>query len=304
MGSPKLASWQLQHIVFPGGVQRRRGAVNVTPAAAAPADPDSALAAVPSPAEIADPFVAWVFDRAGLNAAAYRHQTLRRRLPACLRALRARSPIHARQLLERTPMLVPMAVSALLVGVTAFLRDPDIFALLRGVLPELAAGRPGVHVWSAGCADGAEVYSVALLLEEAGLLSGSYVLGTDCRPDALRRARDGHYDTAAIRQVPPDLLRRYFEFTNGTWLIHPALRRAVRWRSGDVLTTIEPGLWDVILFRNAAMYMRPDALYPLWEKLEQALRPGGLLVLGKAERPAGTQRLTPVGACVYRRTRG
>jgi chemotaxis methyl-accepting protein methylase len=206
--------------------------------------------------------------------------------------------------LEESPALVPAAVSALLIGVTSFFRDPDIFNRLRGLLVELAGARSGVQVWSTGCADGAELYSVALLLAEAGLLAGSYLLGTDCRPDALRRARDGHYDTASIRQVAPELLQRHFELRDGAWVIDPDLRRSTRWRAGDILTAFEPGVWDVILFRNTAMYMRPDALYPLWERFEQALRPGGILVLGKAERPAAARRLTPIGACIYRRTRG
>src|SRR5207248_3186849 len=143
-----------------------------------------------------------------------------------------------------------------------------------------------------------------LLLAEAGLLAGSYLLGTDCRPEALQRARAGRYDTAAIRHVAPDVLRRHFAFRDGEWAIGADLRRSIRWRAGNVLTTFEPGVWDVILFRNTAMYMRPDALYPLWERFEQALRPGGLLVLGKAERPTGAKRFSPVGPCVYRRTRG
>src|SRR5437764_366516 len=83
---------------------RGRGAPNVTPPA--PPDPSDPPAPEAAPAETADPFVAWLFGRAGLSAAAYRPETLRRRLPACLRALRARSPAHARQLLERTPSLV------------------------------------------------------------------------------------------------------------------------------------------------------------------------------------------------------
>src|SRR5439155_17155827 len=105
MSDPKFWSWQLQHIVFPSEAQRRRAARNITPLTQpppghpAPADPQ------PTPAEAADPFVAWLFGRVGLSAAAYRPGTLRRRLPACLRALLARSPAHARQVLEQSPAL-------------------------------------------------------------------------------------------------------------------------------------------------------------------------------------------------------
>jgi chemotaxis methyl-accepting protein methylase len=302
MMDPRPWSWQLKHVVFPADARRRPAARNLAPGAAVAADGPSLP--LPDSPDAAAPFVGWLFARAGLLAGCYRPETLRRRLPACLRALRARSPDHARELLEQSPGLVPLAVSALLVGVTSFFRDAEPFDLLRNLLPELSGGRPGLHVWSAGCSDGAELYSVALMLAAAGLFGGSYLLGTDCRPDALRNARDGRFDTAAIQAVPPELLRRHFEFRDGAWEIEVGLRRAVRWRVGDVLTTPEPGAWDLILFRNTAMYMRAEAAYPLWMRFEQALRPGGLLMLGKAERPAGTTRLTPVGPCVFRRTRG
>jgi chemotaxis methyl-accepting protein methylase len=300
MIDPQPWSWQLRHVVFPSA-RRKPAARNLSPR---PDPPNPELpGADPPPPAVADPFVAWLFGQAGISAADYRPTTLRRRLPACLRALRARSPEHARELLERSPGLVSTAVSALLVGVTGFFRDHEPFERLRGLLPELAAGRPGLNVWSAGCSDGAELYSVALLLAEAGLLGG-YLLGTDCRSDALRAARAGRYDTSSIRTIPDRMLRRYFEFRDGAWEIDPALRRAARWRAGDVLTTPEPGGWDLILFRNTAMYMRAEAAYPLWMRMEQAVRPGGLLVLGKAERPIGAGRLTPIGPCLFRRTRG
>jgi chemotaxis protein methyltransferase CheR len=301
MNDSRPWSWQLEHVVFPADSRRRPAARRLAPQ---PEATDGSPSPFPDSPEAAAPFVTWLFTRAGLSASAYRSESLRRRLPACLRALRARSPAHARELLEQSPGLVTTAVSALLVGVTSFFRDAEPFHFLRTVLPELAGNRRGLHVWSAGCSDGAEVYSIALLLAAAGLAGGSYLLGTDCRPDALRKAREGRFDTAAIRAVPPEMLRRHFDFRDGAWEIDAGLRRTVRWRAGDVLTTPEPGAWDVILFRNTAMYMRAEAAYPLWTRFEQALRPGGLLVLGKAERPAGTTRLMPVGPCVFRRTRG
>jgi chemotaxis methyl-accepting protein methylase len=70
-----------------------------------------------------------------------------------------------------------------------------------------------------------------------------------------------------------------------------------------VLTVREPGAWDVVLCRNLVIYLQPGAAAVLWRQLAAAVRPGGLLVLGKAERPGGDGRLfTPAGPCVFRRT--
>jgi chemotaxis protein methyltransferase CheR len=298
---PMPLSSQLRHIVFPVQARRSRP-VNLASGA-------TALGLVPPTdrpltAE-SGAFLSWLFDRAGLKAGAYRSETLLRRLPSCLRLLRAVDTEHARMLLEQRPSLIGPAISVMLVGVTSFFRDPDVFDwLAREGLQPRPGDRPGLYVWSAGCSDGPELYSIALLLAEAGLLDNVYLLGTDCRPDAIDRARQALYDEATTRTVPQPLLERYFECVGTRRQVVPAIRRQLRWAVTDVLKGIEPGAWDVILFRNTAMYCGIERLAELWSRLETSLRPGGLLVLGRAERPFGVKRLTPVRPCVYRRVRG
>jgi chemotaxis protein methyltransferase CheR len=245
-------------------------------------------------------FLRWLFDRAGLDEQQYREETLERRLPACLRALHAGSLSEARYLIERHPALLLKAMDAMILGVTGFFRDRPVFNALREqVLPTL--GRPRVRVWSAGCSDGAELYSVAMLLDERGLLHRSHLLGTDCRPTAVRRAAAGSYSGTTLGSVSRDLLDRYFVLrSDQTWRVIPALRAATHWRAGDILRHVEQGPWDIILCRNVAMYLRQESAVRLWERLHDALRPGGVLVLGRAERPGGG-RLNHVLPCVYRR---
>ena len=245
-----------------------------------------------------------LFDRAGLDARAYRRETLRRRLPACLRLLRAADAAEARQRVQQQPRLAAAAVATMVIGVTSFFRDAAVFDhLTYAVLPALprAAGHP--RVWSIGCSDGDELYSVAILLAEIGLLGGAFLLGTDCRSDAVARAREGRYGPRDVRDVPPAWLARYFvrEDEKEAWRVADSLRRTVQWRTGDVTRLQEPGTWDLILCRNIAMYLRPEVAGRLWERLEMALRPGGFLVLGKAERPLGCQRLANFAPCIYRR---
>jgi chemotaxis methyl-accepting protein methylase len=253
-------------------------------------------------------FVRSLFACAGLNADAYRAESLRRRLKACLRTVRATSILDARRQLARNPSLVPAAVNALVIGVSSFFRDAPVYdELAFNVLPSLfATARRPPRVWIVGCSEGQEPYSVAILLSELNLLDGCYLLGTDCRADAIHRARAGAYDAAALRTVPPQWLSKYFapHESGGRLRVAPALRTAVQWRTADVTRVAEPGIWDLILCRNMAMYLRPEASGKLWELFERALRPGGYLVLGKAERPASGRRLSPVGPCLFRRDRG
>jgi chemotaxis methyl-accepting protein methylase len=304
MRKPALQLVRFRHVVFPGPGSRHKKGINFAPSA----PPTAATEGRPSeprlPSEHAS-FLEWLFSLAGLDVRRYRSESLRRRLPACLRDLRVRTVEQARALLEREPALVAKATSAMLVGVTAFFRDPTVFEALRErVLPALLQGRKGLRVWSAGCSDGAELYSVGILFAEHSCLASSYLLGTDCRSDAIHHARAGVYEPALCKQVPVPLRTRYFTPEGSRWRVTASLRAALGWRTADLLKEQEPGLWDLILCRNTAMYLRAEATSGLWGKFEQALRPGGVLVLGKAERPLGAKRLSLLAPCIYRRNRG
>lgn len=247
-----------------------------------------------------DRFITWVLSRAGLTPCAYRPQPLHRRIPACLRALKVTSTSAAREKLEQDPRLLATAVSALLIGVTEFFRDPSVFESIRtGILPGLAARKKNVRIWSVACSSGAELYSMAILLSEAGLLEGSFLLGTDCRGDAIEQARAGLYEAGELQFLDPSLRSRYFLSHSG--LIRPveALRNRIIWKTADVLNGPEQGPWDIILWRNVAIYLEPKSAAAIWNGFVPVLAPGGVLVAGKAERPPASVYRAGSARCLY-----
>lgn len=286
-----------RHVVFSDAFSNRRQPVNFAgnlPASPAPTRPNAFLAADERA------FVTWLFEQAGMSARQYRQETLVRRLPACLRLIRASSVREARRAIEINPALIPRAVDALVIGVTSFFRDAAVFEVLRdAVLPKLVESNRPLRIWSVGCSDGQEMYSLIMLLAEMGWLNRADLLGTDCRTAAVRHAAAGHYSDADVRTVPPSLLRRYFTLTESGWRVNTKLRTVVQWRVGDVLQVNEPGTWDLILARNFAMYLEPEMASDLWERLHAALRPGRILITGKAERPG--ERFKPLWPCVFRK---
>ena len=198
---------------------------------------------------------------------------------------------------------MPTAVSALLIGVTSFFRDPAVFATIRDiVLPELTSGGRPLRAWSVGCSDGAELYSLAMLAAEIAAPHRSLLLGTDCRPDAIRRARAGSSMQPRCRRSR----RRCATATSIASMAGASLRARISGTSsaGGAATSSacpEPGTWDLILCRNLVIYMEPGVTRDLWETLGACLRPGGILVVGKAERPTEAKGLVPLAPCIYRR---
>jgi chemotaxis methyl-accepting protein methylase len=141
---------------------------------------------------------------------------------------------------------------------------------------------------------------MAILLSEAGLLHGSYLLGSDCRGDAIERARLGLYDASLLSLVPSAMRDRYFEPDGRFCRPVEALRRQVHWKVADLLAGVEDGPWDIIFWRNAAIYLNPLPAETIWRRLAAVLAPQGLLIAGKADRPPADAGLKAVGRCIYR----
>ena len=168
----------------------------------------------------------------------------------------------------------------------AFFRDPDQFRLLeRVLLPRLLDDGRRLTAWSAGCADGAELYSLGIVLERMGALDRALLLGSDLLDENIAIARSGLYQE---REVPA------------------AVRARVRWERRDLVADGPPaGRWRLVLCRNVAIYLAPEARRGLYETLVSALAAGGVLMVGRSERllDAASLGLRPVAPHAYERVR-
>lgn len=188
-------------------------------------------------------------------------------------------------------------VADLTVGETYFFRQKEQFDALRDIVfPDvIARNRPrrSLRIWSAGCATGAEPYSVSMLLrrEFADQLAGwdVSIAGTDINRDSLRRAKEGRFDEWAFRECSPDLKTCCFERAGRQWAIKPQYKEGVRFErhnlAVDPLPSAEHGLFafDLILCRNVMIYFSPEAISATAGRLYECLAGGGWLVVGHAE---------------------
>jgi chemotaxis methyl-accepting protein methylase len=292
---------RFRHLVFEGSA--RAAARSRQPVAPPVHDVSRQREALPSdlpgvPHETHE-FIRVVLQQAGLAHQQYRPRPLVRRVQACLRAINADSLSDATTMIRSDRISHRAAADALLIGVTEFFRDRRVFdALGVGAVPLLARRRGVVDAWSVGCSDGAELYSIAMILAEQRRWCIGRLLGTDCRQGAIDRAVTARYSDAAVRNLPKHLMEKYIRQTGHSVVVSDDLRRITRWRVQDALTTNDYACWDLILCRNVAIYLDPEAARDLWLRLYLALRPGGVLVVGRAERPCGV-RLRRLEPCVY-----
>jgi two-component system CheB/CheR fusion protein len=179
--------------------------------------------------------------------------------------------------------------NTILINVTSFFRDPDVWTALRTtVMPALAAGAGPVRVWSAGCASGQEAYTAAMLLAEAMGLEAFRervkIYATDVDEEALAESRRAVYTAKHVGEVPADLLERYFD-RNGTdlYTFNRDLRRSVIFGRHDLIQDAPISRVDLLLCRNTLMYFNSEAQARIMARFSFSVNPGGHLVLGRAE---------------------
>lgn len=192
------------------------------------------------------------------------------------------------------------------INVSELFRNPERFAELeRDHIPALVAESPrGLRVWSAACSYGAEPYSLAILLHEAAPAARHDIRGTDIDRRILDRARRGEFAAADMRHVSPERRRRWFtDAPDGGAVAVDALRRSVRFAQLDLLADRYPAGQDLILCRNVVIYFTEEAKDRVYANLRDALRPGGLLMIGSTETIPNPDRigLHKVSTFLYRR---
>ncbi|MBS2035033.1 hypothetical protein JST97_08590 [bacterium] len=164
------------------------------------------------------------------------------------------------------------------VGETHFFRHPAQFEHLLKVVE---VRRP-FRIWSAGCANGAEIYSSVLMLAAKGL--GRFQFSaSDFNPAALELARLGRFTNWHLRGCSQTLRDRYFRSADEDWLLDPDILSRVRLFQHDLVDGPEVEPQDIIFCRNVLIYMDPPTMASVVDRLYRWLAPGGILYLGYSE---------------------
>ena len=197
------------------------------------------------------------------------------------------------------------------IGETFFFRYAEQFAALRDtVLPAIIEAKresPRIRIWSAGCATGAEPYSVAILLRQVlGEETDHWritILATDLNQTFLAAARRGQFGDWALRTIPVAERERDFTPVEGgrSWILKSQHRAMVRFERHNLrsllngTSPLEMSDFDLILCRNVLIYFHPDTATRIVRALSERLSEGGWLLVGHAEpSPAFRQFLTAV----------
>jgi chemotaxis methyl-accepting protein methylase len=238
--------------------------------------------------------------RTGVDFACYRAPMVERRVLNRMTTLGVKSIERYSELLVRSDWESQQLVERVTIKVSRFYRHAPTFDCLRKeVIPQLAAARAGkpLRIWSAGCGWGEEPYTLAMLLDEAGV--PGFIEASDVDPAALVTARAGEYPASVIHELPADLAARYLEPTppgsRHPIRIRNTLRARVTFSRHDLVTDEKPpaeGRFDLVCCRNVLIYLQRESQERVIERLRGFIDGEGVLCLGEAEWPPRSVELT------------
>lgn len=215
----------------------------------------------------------------------YKSNQMRRRLEHFMLNLGFQDTTSFYPVLEQDSAVVEKLKDFLTINVSEFFRDPQYFSLLMtDILPEMLKHRTRLNIWSAGCSNGAEAYSVAMILDRLSPLSFHRILATDIDRKCLEKAREGGpYSTTEVRNLPHEFLEKYFVATEDGYMVADKIRQNVVFRQHDLLKDFVGSGFDLIICRNVLIYLTEEAKSELLHRFYHALKEKGILFLGATE---------------------
>ncbi|HET9409879.1 MAG TPA: chemotaxis protein CheB [Candidatus Sulfotelmatobacter sp.] len=200
------------------------------------------------------------------------------------------------KLLQRNPQEIEALYSDVLINVTSFFRNPEVFDCLREVVyPKILADRSSsdpVRVWVPGCSTGEETYSHAIslveTLSELRIEVPIQIFGTDLSENAVQKARTGIYKENISTKVSEVRLRRFFHKVSGGYQISKSIRDMCVFARQNVFSDPPFSRMDLISCRNVLIYLSGVLQKKVIPIFHYALKPNGFLLVGNTEGLLGS----------------
>lgn len=227
----------------------------------------------------------------GYDFSEYSRASFRRRIERLVLIDHFSSFAELRYRIRTDPAYFAHAIEEISVTVTEMLRDPAFYKVIRTNIIPVLATYPFIKVWHAGCATGEEVYSMAILLKEAGLLHKSLLYATDMNPAALAKARKGIFPLSQMQQYS-----RNYQLSGGvndfssyyTANYHFAsfdsrLSEKIIFAQHNLVTDFSFNSFQLIFCRNVLIYFNKDLQNRVLKLFDDSLELNGFLALGTKE---------------------
>ena len=232
-----------------------------------------------------------VYQLYGYDFRNYAKASLHRRINNVLKGENLQSVSQLIPLIIHDPFVFDRFLQQMSITVTAMFRDPGLFLLLKQKVITKLQTYPRINIWHAGCATGEEVYSIAIMLHEAGLLERSRIYATDYNNQALTIAEKGIYPLKNMRQSSENYQRAGGEHSLSDYcrqkysevLFDPLLRNKITFAHHNLMKDQGFAQMHLILCRNVLIYFDNHLKNRVLQVISNSLVARGFLMLGDKE---------------------
>jgi chemotaxis protein methyltransferase CheR len=221
----------------------------------------------------------------------YAGPTLRRRLTELMQRLRCQSLSALQEKVLREPDVFHELLKSVTIQVSSMFRDPSFYRALRENITPVLQTYPSLKLWIAGCSTGEELYSIAIVLHETGLLGRTLIYATDINAEALAKAEAGVYELDRMAQFSEAYLASggqasladYYTAAYGAAKLDPMLRKDVVFADHSLATDSVFSEVQLVSCRNVLIYFDRDLQGRAIGLFRDSLCRKGFLCLGSSE---------------------
>jgi len=196
-----------------------------------------------------------------------------------------------KQIVLDDDLLFTKLLSAFSINVTTFFRNPEIYKQIRDEIVPYIESYPSIRVWSAGCSRGDEAYSLAITLDEMGLLEKSIIYATDFNPRILTEAKNALFSQDEFNEFKVNYIQSggkkefetYFDITDDFIQIKDNIRKKVLFFQHNLVTDGSINEFQFICCRNVLIYFDKSLQRNVFDNIDTSLSKGGYLILGESE---------------------
>jgi chemotaxis protein methyltransferase CheR len=232
-----------------------------------------------------------VYRRYSYDFRGYARASLRRRLWRRAHDERVRTLSGLQERVLHDPVVMERLLRDLSINVTEMFRDPGFFRTLREKVVPILRTYPYVRVWNAGCSTGEETFSLAIVLEEAGLLDRTRIYATDMNDDVLARARSGRFPLEKMRRYTENYQRaggtgdfsRFYSVERDEAVFSPGLMDGAVFAQHNLAQDSSFNEFQLIVCRNVLIYFGRPLQERVHDLFLESIARFGVLALGHKE---------------------
>lgn len=231
-----------------------------------------------------DEFHKWVFKEFGIDLQAYKQEQLNRRITSLMSRCGIKDLQDYKKVLSVDEVQKQKFLDFITINVTEFFRNTELFKELENnIKNDLLKKNNRLKIWSAACSIGCEPYTIAMIMKDINPGGNHSIMATDIDSTILRKAKEGIYCEADIKNMSKVMLDKYFTKDENKFIIDKGIKSMVTFKKHDLILDKYEKDFDLIVCRNVVIYFKNEVKKEIFMRFSESLKKGGLLFVGATE---------------------